>query len=221
MDRVKRYWRPVALGVGLISAGAGLFVVAAAKKWAAPSTIWAGLGSAATLATAAIAIGTLLALKQDSRDRSRPMMMAQLQPAVLNVEHSELRVTNAGPSVAKNVRAEFDPALPVLDEATHADRNAFYLQRRYSKVIPTITPGMVLWNLYRKAEEPEEPLPSSFGITFTYEDMHGRTYVDRYDLTLETLMDETNVRPATKGEEAERRRAVKALESIARAIGRP
>lgn len=159
MDRVKKYWRPIALGVGLIAAGAGLFVVAAMKKWAAPTTIWAGLGSVATLATAAIAIGTLLALKQDSRDRSRPMMVAQLQPAVLNVQHSELKVTNAGPSVAKNVRVEFDPALPVLDETTHGDRNAFYLQRRYSKVIPTVPPGMVLWNVYRKATEPEEPLP--------------------------------------------------------------
>ncbi|WP_405148884.1 hypothetical protein OG308_02445 [Nocardia salmonicida] len=220
MDRVKKYWRPIALGVGLIAAGAGLFVVAAMKKWAAPTTIWAGLGSVATLATAAIAIGTLLALKQDSRDRSRPMMVAQLQPAVLNVQHSELKVTNAGPSVAKNVRVEFDPALPVLDETTHGDRNAFYLQRRYSKVIPTVPPGMVLWNVYRKATEPEEPLPSSFSITFTYEDTHGRPYVDKYDLTLETLMDETYVRPSTSGEDAERRRAVKALESIARAIGR-
>lgn len=214
--------RSIAVGIGLTAiavAGTGLFITAAQRHWAEPSTMWTGLGSAATLVTAVVAIWTLIALRTDSRDRTRPMMVAELKPSVLT-SNAELHITNAGQSVATNLKVEFDPPLPVLKGAEAEGKTTPYLQRRYDRVIPTFTPGMVMDNLYQEAEDPDEPVPDEFTITFHYNDTRGREYTDRYFLTLETLKNQTGAYPSTSGADGERRRAVKAIEHIARGIGR-
>jgi hypothetical protein len=208
-----------AASLAVVAVGACIFVVAAKHHWAEPSTMWAGLGSAATLVTAVAAVWTLVALRQDSRDRTRPMMVAELKPSVLT-DNAELHITNAGPSVAQNVKVDFDPPLPVLTGAEADGKLTPFLQRRYERVIPTFTPGMVMDNLYQDATEPDEPVPDDFAVKFTYSDTRGRRYTDAYFLSLETLRNQTGAYPSTRGEDGERRRTVKAIESIARGIGR-
>ena len=55
-----------------------------------------------------MAIWTLLAIKQDSRDRTRPVLIAELKRSVLTAA-AELHVRNVGQSVACNVSVKFDP----------------------------------------------------------------------------------------------------------------
>ena len=65
-----------------------------------------------------------------------------------------------------------------------------------------------------------EPLPDDFSITFSYEDSRGRKYTDSYQLSLSTLRDETGSYPSNTDEAGQRKRALRALEAIARGIGR-
>ncbi|MCF6386543.1 hypothetical protein L2K20_06130 [Mycobacterium sp. MBM] len=183
-----------------------------------PVTSWAAFGAIATVATAVVAIWTLIALKQDSADRTRPVIVAELRHAVLS-RYSEFLVRNVGQSVARNVRVEFDPPLPGPDSAVPGVLTPF-LQRRYSRVIPTFAPGMVMDNYYQDAEDPSEPLPEDFAVRISYSDGHGREFVDTYELTLGTLNDQTAGYPSNDDERGMQRRVAKALEAIARGVGR-
>ncbi|BBZ09678.1 hypothetical protein MDOR_38470 [Mycolicibacterium doricum] len=73
---------------------------------------------------------------------------------------------------------------------------------------------------YQDAEDRDEPVPDDFSITFRYSDMRGRRYEDTYELSLSTLLDQTGSYPANTDDNGMRRRLVKALEAIARGVGR-
>jgi hypothetical protein len=192
------------------------------QGWADPTTIWTALGSLATVAAAVVAIWTLVALKQDSADRTRPVVIAELNYAVLS-DHAELLVRNVGPSVARNVRVDFVPPLPdPEDGGSEAEVGVLtpFLQRRYSRVIPTLAPGMRLSNFYQDAEGSEEPVPDDFTVTISYSDDRGRKYVDSFELSMFTLRDQTVSRPSNSDPAGIQRRWVSALEAIARGVGR-
>ncbi|NNM44591.1 hypothetical protein [Knoellia koreensis] len=187
------------------------------------SAFWSAVGALATLAAAVVAIMTLLALRRDSQDRTRPVMGAYLQAHPLSHGTSELVVTNYGPTPARDVRVIFDPPLPKLEGAEARGKITPFLEKRYDQVIPTVAPGMKLINVYTvMGDQNDEPVPNSFTISFSYTDMRGRTrYKDAYPLSVETLRNSTSTSPSDKpGGSDIPKRTAKALEAIARGIGR-
>lgn len=199
-----------------VSAAVSLLAV---LEIADPATTWTALGSIATTAAALVAIWTLVALKQDSADRTRPVILAELRPAVLT-RNAELIIRNAGQSVAQNVKVSFDPPLPALEGADANGKLTPFLQRRYSRTIPSFAPGLVLDNYYQDATDSTEPVPDEFTVTIRYTDTHGRSYTDSYELAMSTLHDQSGSYPSNTDENGIQRRWVKALEAIARGIGR-
>ncbi|QRY48137.1 hypothetical protein JVX93_15925 [Mycolicibacterium boenickei] len=213
-----------AVGLGLAGLGGLLGVVGglAVIDWATPATTWTAFGSIATVSAAVVAILTLLSLKQDSADRTRPMIVAELKHAVLT-RNSELLVRNVGQSVARNVKVDFDPPLPCPADGDGEDQVGLltpFLQRRYSRVIPTFPPGMVMDNYYQDSAGEDEPVPDDFTVTISYSDTHGRKYTDSYELTTSTIRDQSGSYPSNTDEKGIQRRWVKALEAIARGVGR-
>lgn len=199
----------------------GIVGILAVKDWAAPATTWTAFGSIATVSAAVVAIFTLMSIKQDSADRTRPMIIAELKHAVLT-SSCELLIRNVGQSVARNVKVDFDPPLPDPVDGGGEERLGVltpYLQRRYSRVIPTFPPGMVMDNYYQGAEG-EEPVPDDFTVTISYEDTHGREYRDAYELTMAAVRDQSGRYPSSRDDDGMRRRWVNALEAIARGVGR-
>jgi hypothetical protein len=191
------------------------------------SAFWSGVGAIATVIAAGIAILTLLAIRRDSRDRSRPVMAADIRPVALSKRISELVVENLGQSVAKNVRVTFDPPLPDLKGAEATGKVTPYLRRRYENAIPTMPPGRKLFNIYAvQAPGPNgalvnaEPTPVDVTVTFEYEDTHGRPYKDSYKLSLRILQNQTESFPSNTDDDGMRRRGVEALEVIARTLHR-
>lgn len=170
---------------------------------------------------ALVAIVALLALKSDSRDRTRPAMGAHLQLHPLSHGTSELIVTNYGLIPACEVRVTFDPPLPKLEGAEATSKITPFLERRYDQVIPIIAPGMELINVYTvQGDRSDEPVPAEFTVAFTYSDPKGRRYKDAYRLTVETLRNATSTNPSDKPDGSDLpKRAVHAIEAIARGIG--
>lgn len=68
-------------GLGVLFSLVGLL---ASNRWADPTTTWAAMASIATVAAAVVAIWTLIALKEDSAERTRPVMVAQLMDITLS-----------------------------------------------------------------------------------------------------------------------------------------
>lgn len=184
-----------------------------------PQTFWTAVGAIATVVGAAGAVVSLWQIRKDSRDRTRPVMVAELRPGVLT-STAELYVRNAGASVAKDVTVTFDPPLPVLEGADAERMLTPFLQRRYAKPIKTFTPGMELDNIWKSAGIRDEPVPDDFTVHFNYRDDRGRSYSDEYDLSVGTLQNQTGSYPSGEDDGSLKRRTIKALEAIARGTGR-
>jgi hypothetical protein len=67
------------------------------------SAFWSGVSAVATVAAAPVATATLRSIRTDSRDRSRPVVSADLLPLALSHGTSELVIENVGTGVAKAV----------------------------------------------------------------------------------------------------------------------
>lgn len=143
-----------------------------------------GAGGTVVAATAAVAagvvaIGTLRATKRDSRDRSRPMVGAELVPDPhRSARMASLVVRNFGPSVAYNVKVDFDP--PLVEGKTHSGQRSIvpFIIKRYAEPIPTFMPGNELSNVYFIGKEDpdspddvirnDEPIPERVTVKVTY-----------------------------------------------------
>lgn len=102
---------------------------------------------------------------------------------------------------------------------------AAFIHDRYSNVIPTMGPGLRLANVYGHwvgdgSNNLVEPVPMEFTVKACYEDAHGRDYADTYDLTLETLRNQTTSTPSNTDVRGMQKRWVQALEAIARGVDR-
>jgi hypothetical protein len=184
------------------------------------SAFWAGVTGVSAVITGAVAIISLRALRQDSRDRTRPVVVADLLPVVLSRTVSELVIENVGPSVAKKVRVTFEP--PITEDV---GTGTAFLVRRYSHIIPTMGPGRRLTNTYAiwvgdGSDNLLENVPKDVVVRISYQDAHGRNYSDDYELSLRTLRNQTSSEPSNTDSEGMRRRWVRALEEIARGVSR-
>jgi hypothetical protein len=191
------------------------------------SAFWDGVSGVATASAAVVAILSLLALRRDSADRSRPQMSADLRPVALSRGTSELVIENVGQSVAKNVQVTFEPPLPDLKGPEAANKVTPFLRRRYEHAIPTIPPGRQLYNVYSVGVPGsgnnlvnDEPTPQDVTVTISYENARGKRFVDSYELSLRPLQNETESSPSNTDEKGMQRRHIKALETIARALSR-
>lgn len=184
------------------------------------SAFWSGVTGITAVIAGAIGVLTLRALRQDSRDRSRPVVSAELTPVVLSHGTSELVIQNVGQSVAKDVKVTFAPEI-----TEDMGQISAFLARRYSRIIPTMGPGRRLTNIYATwrgdgSEDLHEPVPPELAVTITYTDAHGYRYTDCYDISIYTLRNQTTSSPSNTDEAGMRRRHVQAVEAIARGVHR-
>lgn len=138
----------------------------------------------ATVALVIPGVWAILSAKRDSRDRTRPVMVAELghhheDPMILIVI-----VRNAGPTVARNVRLTFNPELP--NSEADRDRYAKYLRTMFGDVIPTVAPGQVFSNPWHTRDR--DGVPGECTVTVRYEDTRGRKYEDSYLISIQPFL---------------------------------
>lgn len=182
------------------------------------TAFWTAVTGVCAVITGLVAIASLLALRRDSRDRTRPVVTAELLPIVLSRGTCELVIQNVGASLAKDIVVEFHPPI-----RSNMGQLAGYVERRYKQAIPTMGPGRRLTNVYghRRGDGTaayDEDVPQNLVVVVSYADGQDRKYKDRYDLSTETLMNETTTSPSNDDEKGMQRRLVKALEAIARGV---
>ncbi len=184
------------------------------------NAFWAGVMGVAAVITGFVAILTLRSLKQDSLDRTRPVIAIEVLPVVLTHGTCELVVQNVGQSVAKDVVVTFDP--PITEDM---GQMAGFLANRYSRAIPTLGPGRRLTNVYAHwvgdgSDNLDEDVPKEFKAKARYVDSHGRSYEDAYIVSLETLRNQTTSSPGNTDPKGMQKRWAKALEAIAVGVNR-
>lgn len=154
-----------------------------------------GIAAVAALIGIGFAVWGIVNAKRDSRDRTRPVVLAEFRLAPDSDTTFDLIVRNAGQSVARNVRVSFDP--PIGEEPEDGKRYmSTFLKRRYGGSIPALAPGQELSNIWwsghavagREGLVSEEPTPDEVTVTIAYEDVHGRPYRDQFPLTVDTVL---------------------------------
>ncbi|XKH54436.1 hypothetical protein LG284_05450 [Citricoccus nitrophenolicus] len=155
----------------------------------------------ATVATAIVAMGALLHAKQDSIERSRPVVVASLELAPENDTAIQLVVRNYGQTPARDVRIRFDRNLEAVERPGDGARR---ITERYSTPIGTLGPGQVLRNSWWTgvAAPGERQLvnlhgtPDSACVTVQYADLaepsrfwrRSRRYADTFPIDVRDLM---------------------------------
>lgn len=167
---------------------------------------WIALGSIAAAVTAvgtvvmAVAIvvtawyarGTLSATRSDSRERTRPVIVAELRRELLAQGTTLIVLRNLGASVARNVTVTFVPPPPENFRDLPADNMMKWIYERYANPITTWAPGWTVSNVIRSGHDALNPIT----VTATYEGPDGTRYVDAYELHPDHVLKETESNPS-------------------------
>jgi hypothetical protein len=181
-----------------------------------------------------VGIRTLRAFERDSRDRSRPMVGAQLvrDPHPSERGAAYLLVRNYGQSVAYDVQVTFDPPMENVETRSGDDSYVPFMLSRYENPIANLMPGVDLRNLWfvpsGDADDQgdllnDEPIPNVVTVTVRYSDTPNfweraaHRYVDTFVLDMALLRGEVVVRHSDD-HLGLHKRTTKALEQIAPAV---
>ena len=126
--------------------------------WLAVTAIGTAAMAIAVIVTAFYAGSTLKGAKNDSRERTRPIIAADLRREPLSHGAILLVLKNLGASVAKDVTVTFDRETPEDIGALPASDLWKWIFERYSKTITTWAPGWTISNVIRVGEDPLLPV---------------------------------------------------------------
>lgn len=182
-----------------------------------------GLAAVAAVGTAVVAVIALRSTAADSRERTRPYVLAELSLAAESDSTIDLVIRNAGLSVARVVVVRFNPELVVPDDGKRYVTE--YTARRYAKPIPTLAPGQRLSNIWWSDNTAPgstspvnmEPTPEVCAVTIEYRDDRRRRYRDEFSLVVDTMLMTTYATESTstKGRLGQ---IAESLESLARDV---
>ena len=162
-----------------------------------------GLAAVAAVGTAVVAVIALRSTAADSRERTRPYVLAELSLAAESDSTIDLIIRNAGLSVARNVTVCFDPELVVPNDGTHYVTE--YTIRRYARPIHVLAPGQALSNIWWSGHAApggtslisEEPTPEECTVTIEYADDRHRRFRDHFLLVIDTMLTTTYATSST------------------------
>ena len=182
------------------------------------ASVWAGVSAMASVVTAAVAAVTLNGSRRDSRDRSRPVVVARLRKGP-STSHGVvyLVVSNLGVSVARQVQITFDPKLPEYEMTLDGQAGvvAPFIRRRYEEPIAVLAPTQSLANIYYYSGTTGgnlENVPDELTVGVSYLDDRGRKYEDAFPLKVQDIILETQSNPGGSNDAVKRQNV--ALESI-------
>lgn len=141
--------------------------------------------------TAIIAIIALRSTAKDSRERSRPLVLAMFRLAEHSDHSFEFVVRNFGQSGAKDLRIEFDP--PLTTEM-RTEQAVDHIAMRYERAIPLLPPTAELSNTWwsgkdRGGVELVNRLgtPDEVVVSVSYRGSRWRRYRDSFTLHADTI----------------------------------
>jgi len=183
------------------------------------------VGVVVAVLTAITGLRTLRQLRTDSRERSRPMMAAELRKAPYSPGTQLLVIRNYGPSIARNVKITFIPPIPDPTPERATQSVSPFITRRYATPIPVVTPDMELSNIWFSGRLQGElwvnfePTPDQFTVRIAYDGPEGTRYEDRFSLDTDLIRQHTYVSSSTDPENR-LKEAVKSLGKIEKAVSR-
>lgn len=169
------------------------------QQLAHSDVFWSAVESIATVAAAVVAIITLIALRADSADRTRPVVVADLEhpPAVYGNQGLDLVIRNTGATAARDLTVTFDPDPLIIDETGQKKprdpQQAQQLVKRFAHPIAVLPSRRRLrTNYFWSRPDPSDPtgnkarngnpVPDSFSVKLSYRGRGRKVFTDQFDL---------------------------------------
>lgn len=170
---------------------------AAANAWEWVGTQQATLVAIAAVVTALIAIFALRSTATDSRERSRPIVLAFFRLAPHNESAFELVVRNYGTSAASDIDVTFDPP---FGDGERKDHMISALAERYDKRVPLMPPGSEITNVWWALDftapsgsgKNRYPAPDEAVMTITYKGNRRSRYKEKIKLDTSWMKGDTS-----------------------------
>lgn len=177
------------------------------------SAVAAAVSTALTLVAVVIAVRSLAATRKDSRDRSRPVIVPELQRELLSHGTTNLLIRNLGTSVAANVSVQFEPGPPEDLDSLPGDNMWKWIFQAYARPIASWAPTWTLSNVVRAGHEPLDP----FAVIVNYAGPDGTRYTERHEIDPTPILKATSSGPSDTKEPFDwEKRKVRALEAMVR-----
>ncbi|HEY9264220.1 MAG TPA: hypothetical protein VIQ11_06420 [Mycobacterium sp.] len=152
---------------------------------------WTAVESLATVVAAIVAVITLLGLRADSQERTRPLVTAGLErpPTVGENTGLDLVLRNNGATAARDVRVELGPQPLIIEEDPEKVKDlrkreaAQWLVDYFAQPITTLPAGRrIRANYYWVEDDPADrnkrrnahPLPDQFTVKISYREQESR-----------------------------------------------
>lgn len=185
----------------------------------------AGISAVAAIATAIVAVIALVRTTNDSRDRTRPIVMAafETEPDADRDSYS-LVIRNMGPTSARDLEVNFEPDVP----HDSGDRLVEYIVERFASPMPVLAPGQAirsLWASYVATSGAERTnrlaTPHDVTVTLTYRGAGSKKYSETYPLLALTMTHNVSVvsSASTRGAINRIAASVEELAKSAKSIG--
>lgn len=162
------------------------------------AVFWTAVGGIGTAAAAVVAIITLIALRADSADRTRPVLIADLEhpPAVYGNQGLDLVIRNTGLTAARDLVVKFEPDPLIIDETGQKkprDREqADRLVKRFSRPLSVFPARRRLrTNYFWSKPDPNDPtgnsarngnpVPDRFAVKLSYRGRGRKVFTDEFD----------------------------------------
>lgn len=201
-------------------------VVANAWEWVGDQQ--ATIVALATVLTAIIAIVALRSTASDSRERSRPIVLAFFRLAPHNDSAFDLVVHNYGTSAAADIDVTFDPP---FGESERQDHMIDALAQRYEKRVPLLPPGSEITNVWWALDfaapsgsgRNRHATPDQAVVTITYKGNRIRRYKEKVKLDTNWMKGDTSTvsstsRPGLDKQNAESLKKIAAESRAARLL---
>jgi hypothetical protein len=162
-----------------------------AESWAWLNMNAGGLGVSAAIVTTVVAALALIRTAKDSRESTRPIVIAEFRQSEHSTSSIRLVVKNYGQSAARRLSVTFDPPLAAPPEDNHRTK---YTILRYETRIPILSPTAELENLWWYGINdggPElvnaEPTPDRVNVKVSYKGNRWRPYRESFSLNTDTV----------------------------------
>lgn len=156
------------------------------------SAVAAAVSTVLTLVVVVVAVRSLAATRKDSRDRSRPVIVPELQRELLSHGTINLLIRNLGASVAADVSVKFEPGPPGDLDALPNDNMWKWIFQAYARPIASWAPTWTLSNIVRAGQEQLDP----FAIIVNYAGPDGTPYTGRYEIDPTPILKGTSSGPS-------------------------
>ncbi|WP_258933385.1 hypothetical protein [Nesterenkonia pannonica] len=188
--------------------------------------VFAGLSALSAIVTALIAAFTLSATRADSRERTRPIVVASVERGPKYIDGTTYVVVgNYGQTAARNVDVSWIQEFTIIDDVNDAGSNtARAFKETFEHPISLLAPGQKLSAIVRFKRQTinhyGDSFPDKLDVSVTYDDGRGgkwyhlkkpRQYSDSFILQLDMYDSEIKL---DRGSKDYQQRTAEALESL-------